>query len=487
MIPLTGILLGIGFIFPYLWWLSILGVMLLLQFVVTHTLKTACFGAFSMWCIKASCSLLWLGSSYPLDWLHIPSVTAQVGLISFYWLSASLWLGGGGVLFALGVRFLYTKTFIPHLIFYAVVPFLWLTSELVSAAVFSLFALGPGSFIQSYFSFGQLGYLLGVTQLGLYLAGFGGVYGLTLVIASLGTIFWYVVLQKLYKVSRALVISTVALVIIFSYQYHPVYQSKNITVQSINTEFSSVMLGLPGGFEEKTAVLQRALTESLLQPADYVLLPEDSRYFSSVFGDISPVALASRFEFAQGNTDTIVIDSSRLDLVDGQTVLRAQVYDGKAKVVYQFDKQYLVPQGEYVPHLYGSILRALGFGPAVDAISLDSSYRPGPLLQNDTMPSYLPGILFCFESVRPTGVTSLVENRALPFVAHPISHGWFHTPKLLWQQLDVMLAIQARFSGVPIVSAGNMATGKLYLPNGVIELGKVVRKEKLYQLQEFNF
>ncbi len=485
---LAGGLLGIGFIVPSLWWLCIVGIILVLHQVVSiNKTATACAFAFGAWSIKSACALVWFWSAYPLDWLSIPSLFAQYSVISFYWLTSSLWLGSGGVFFALGVRYLYRVPVVPKFIWYLTIPFLWLLGELVAALVFSLFTMGPGSFIQSYFSFGQIGYLLGVTQFGLWLAGGWGVYGLTILLVYVSVVFWYLIKQKYIKQVTFFTFGGICLISIFSHFYHPQYQSQNLTVQTINTQFSSVMLGLPGGLETKTAVLEEALTTALTYPTDYILLPEDSRYFSSVFGDVSRVALASRFEFTHGSTSAVIIDSSRLDLQGGQTVLRAQIYDGRAKVIHQFDKQYLVPQGEYVPYFYGSIMRLLGFGSAVDSIARDSSYSPGPLQQDSFLPTYVPGVLFCFESVRPSGVVTLTEARQIPFVVHPISHGWFHTPVILWRQLDVMLQMQARVSGVPIVSAGNMVSGKLYLPTGEIVIGEVQAAGEQYVLRQFNF
>lgn len=97
------------------------------------------------------------------------------------------------------------------------------------------------------------------------------------------------------------------------------------------------------------------------------------------------------------------------------------------------------------------------------------------------------GVLFCFESVRPDGVIELSNTRHLPFIAHPISHAWFHTPRVLWHQLDIMLKIQARQSGLPIVSAGNMTEGKLYLPDGTVHQGEVIGEGKYYTLRLYRF
>jgi hypothetical protein len=108
-------------------------------------------------------------------------------------------------------------------------------------------------------------------------------------------------------------------------------------------------------------------------------------------------------------------------------------------------------------------------------------------MQTTALPEYVPGVLFCFESVNPQGVMAVKNSRQVEFIAHPISHGWFRTPTIFWRQLDVMLQVQARYSGIPIVSAGNMVTGKLYLPSGEIQTGNVVGGGDYYTLRQFIF
>jgi apolipoprotein N-acyltransferase len=479
----AGVLLGIGFIVPMLWWVSFFGMAFLLKQVASiKSTKLSCRMTYIAWSVKSAFALAWFWYGYPLDWIAIPSAIAQIAVICFYWLTSAAWLGFGGVFFALAARYLINKIPKAQYLLYLVLPLLWLLGELVASAIFSFFTLGPGSFIQTYFSFGQVGYLLGGTQLGLFLAGIAGVYGLTMAVTGIGVIGWQLFERRHTTGMYQAGIGLCMVLLGFSFFYHPHYQTQNITINAINTEFDSVMLGQSGGFELKTEILDEALRASLGYPAEYILLPEDSRYFSSFYGTVSPKALVSQFEFINGSTSAVIIDSGREELENGQTVLRATIFDGQAKTVHQFDKQYLVPQGEYVPYLYGAVMRLIGFGEAVEGIALDSSYSPGSLQQTGSLPGYIPGVLFCFESVRPDGVTSLTKKRAVPFIAHPISHGWFHQPTLMWQQLDVMLTIQARYSGVPIVSAGNMTQGKAYLPNGEIQKGEKMSSGKLYQV-----
>jgi apolipoprotein N-acyltransferase len=149
-------------------------------------------------------------------------------------------------------------------------------------------------------------------------------------------------------------------------------------------------------------------------------------------------------------------------------VIRASVIDFASHAVYQSDKQYLVPQGEYMPHLYNLLFRQIGLGPALDILYPIMSFQPGPLVSQQDWSSNIPGVLFCFESIDPLAVRRLMSERTPPFIAHILSHAWFHNPILFWQQTDQMLRVQAVWNQITIVSAGNYGPSKAYLPNGQI-------------------
>ena len=107
-----------------------------------------------------------------------------------------------------------------------------------------------------------------------------------------------------------------------------------------------------------------------------------------------------------------------------------------------------------------------GFGDVAKKLQERFTYVPGPEPSQAQFAAHVPGILFCFESADPVAVKRLLAQRPVPFIAHPISHAWFHESELLWKQQDVMLKMQALWSGVPIVSAANMAKGALYTKEG---------------------
>ncbi len=485
---LTGVLLGIGFIVPVLWWIGVIAIMCSLYTLKTSSsYKQAITLLVTIWWIKSLCSLSWYVSIYPIEWLEIESQTMQIILLTLYWFTSSLWLSLGGIVLAVVGRFLYIQNYISTVIWYCLMPGVWLLCELLSGVTFALFSYGPGSIIDSYFvSFGMVGYLLGTSSVGIWLAAFAGVYGLTIFVVCVACCLLFLVQAKKYTALILCVIVVVLMNLWCSWQ-KPLYRSRDITVLSIDTQFDATLLSTVKGEQFKNNTVAVAVNSAVSLSPSFILLPEDSRYLYAQFDSRYPKQAMSMFQFSHQNTETILIDTGRHVTEEGVTVLRANIFDGISKQLWQFDKQFLVPQGEYVPYLYNWFFTSLGLQSAMKDIVRASSYQPGPLIQSASLPDYVPGVLFCFESSSPTGVPTLQNNRSLPFVAHPISHAWFYMPKILWQQLDVMLLIQARFSNLPIVSAGNMATGKLYLPNGEIQSGEIIEWGDRYLLREFKF
>ncbi len=484
----AGIFLGIGFIVPSVWWLSLVALVWSLYCIKTSTSYTQLINLlFITWWIKSVCSLSWYVSIYPIQWIDIPNHAYQILLLLAYWGTSSIWLALGAVVLAIIGRFIFLQKNIPEYFKYCLMPIAWLISEIFSGVTFAIFSYGPGSILDAYFvSQGMVGYLLGTSSLGVWLAAVAGVYGLSFLLISAAS--FILLLLEIKRIKYVLIFFVVVTILsVWSANRTLIYNNVGVTVISVDTQFDVGLLNHSDKQQVKISTMRTAVDTAVELAPTFVLLPEDSRYLSSQYDSLYPNQAMSRFLFTHKNTETILIDSGRHEAENGSTVLRANVFDGVSKKMWQFDKQYLVPQGEYIPYLYQAIFFILGYNSDVAEIAKNSAYRPGPLLQTAALPPYIPGVLFCFESISPTGVLQLTQARNLPFVAHPISHAWFHNPTVLWQQLDVMLQIQARHSGVPIVSAGNMSTGKLYLPTGVIEPGAVIKVGDRYQLREFKF
>jgi hypothetical protein len=464
---LSGVLLGAGFIFPILWPLGILGIAYFIYLAQQgETFKKVMVGGFVAWSIKSLAALLWFLWVYPIDWLTFLGDKPQLFIVTFYWATYSLWLGAGGVFVAAAVKQLFRK--ISNKLFLTfLIPAAWVSGELIGSLFFSLMSYGDGGAITSALSFGYVGYLLAQHEWFIWLSRIYGVYALsfTAVLLALGYLWSvkYLILKKRYLAPFVFILFWVSGYIPFisltenADEYYSVF--------TIDTTFPVIESGTYEGKKEKTTQLDEAMSTALTFEPDYILLPEDTRYFDQS----APTAQEkAKFQFLHANPKTIIVDTGRV-VVDGRAVLQSFTFNGLENTVDVSQKRYLVPQGEFMPYLYAKFLQTVGYGSAVEKISKDISYTVGSLTSQAKAASSTPGILYCFESVSPWGVRQIMKERGeVPFIAHPISHGWFNEPKILWKNLDSMLRVQAMWNQQYIVSAGGHVEGKVYTPQGKI-------------------
>ena len=463
---LSGILLGISFIYPVLWILGLFGAALFFWCVKnTQNLKTALIGGGLAWCVKSllAVSLFW--SVYPINWLEISFGNAEVFIVGVYWFTVAFFLSFGGVAVA-GAGYLLLRA-LPVKAGFVWFPILWVLGEIMSALSFSLWTFGPGATVNSVYSLGYLGYIFGQHEIFLSLASIAGVYGLSALGALLGYGLWY--LYSTMPRQRAGILMLVFVLLLWGTRGEVGVEkaseenTNETTVAIIDTRFGDDWLKIENREEHKRTQVAEAVAAALLLEPDYILLPEDSRFTNT---DLGIDRSYNFFRFNNSDPETVVIDSGRTALPGGVFTQRAYIYDGQSKRGWITDKQYLVPQGEFMPYFYSASLRVIGLGAMSNTLERRFTYVPGPEKSQAELPSIVPGILFCFESADPRASLRLIKERNVPFIVHPISHAWFHESEILWQQQDVMLKMQALWSGVPIVSAANMAQGALYTQAG---------------------
>lgn len=458
---LAGLCLGVSLVHIFFWPLVFVGGVLSIYIFYNADSKRA---AVIVGCIigttKMAIVLSWGLTTHPLEWVGVDAPLIEFVLICLYWLPSAVALGSGMAALGYLSYWLFHKRY-HFVIMLLSVATLWVLAEVVGAIVFSVFMLGPGSTINANFSFGHTGYALVSHQVFFEFAALLGVYSLSFVVGLVSILLYYV-----YQYSwRWRHVFVGVLLVSSMIPIGSVYGTSSSTdVAVVGTELSFTMKEL-SSIEEAQDQLLQALHTVAEVPSEYVVFPEDAGLLNSFVTTDSEL----RYLTELGDTPRVYVDSGRLD-IEGETVLRAYVYDTRAGEVYEFDKQYLVPQGEYLPFVYRGFIRSIARDHEVlQDLEEDITYRPGISQTVLSLPSYAPAVLFCFESVAPFGVRRAIGDRTeVPFVAHIVSHAWFEEPQTLWNQLDAMLLTQAKFNSVPIIEAANMAPSKVYYPDGSI-------------------
>jgi apolipoprotein N-acyltransferase len=467
----SGLALGIGFVVPALWVLALPGVWLFVRAVLeAQKTKIVFLGGFLSWFIKMFLVLSWGVSIYPIDWFMVPLPGQGIYGIAFYWIVGSLLLSFGGLVLA-GVIRLFKNSSENKL--WLSLPFLWIMAEVISAYFFSIITWGPGSYLNAAYSYGFVGYLLAEHPVLLMFAKWGGVYALSIVLV--GMVGLGIFLYKKYGLVSGFALLLIAAGYLVS---SPSYSNGEKTVAIVETEFNSQLNRGDRVSERKDKVVE-ALDAALLTESKYIVMPEVSQYSNLGLG---PEGAYQMFRFQNKDPKVVLVDSGQAMTAEGDLIVRATLIDGEAKAAWQFDKQYLVPQGEFIPSLFTGILKILGGSEMANTLRDNFNYVPGPIKSQSAIPENLPRVLFCFSSADPTAVRELVDGAEVPFVAHVTSHAWFREAVTLWQQQSAMLKVQAVWSGVPIVQSANMGPSMVYLPNGTSYRPEVVAEGELWRV-----
>ena len=241
--------------------------------------------------------------------------------------------------------------------------------------MFSIMTYGPGGTVGVGFSFGMVGYLLGQHELLLQTASLAGVFGMTIAIVALavfGLFLWERQQKMLLGVFGVLLLVSSNISITDTVTH----ADEVHTISTVNTEIPRDWWHTATGTAVIRAVQTEAVTAALRTNPDYLILPEDSRFIPQQDQFLQQVFLA---DLLQGH-DTIMVDSGRTQ-ADDQVVQQSVVYDPAAQQTYHSHKNYLVPQGEFLPYFYAFFLHITGNGTAVDFLQNQLAYRPHKQIQ----------------------------------------------------------------------------------------------------------
>jgi len=466
---LSGVLIGCAAAFAPLWWCVIPGVALLYTGIWrTSSYTTATVYSLIVGFLKAGVAVSWLLAAYPADWLGGASRFEQLVVIVGCWLGTLLSVGVGYAFVGISVRAMKTHSTVVRGICFAAA---LLISELIGSLGFSIYTYGNGGVLNVNFANSYVGFALAYHSLLKHVAVVWGVYGLTVLVALISYGLALLTLRA-KTASRRVCIAAVFLVCIYLTGILPDSSTpaQGTAVAAVGTAFDSFVSFTDSELAHEQRVLGSGIEEALQAGAATVVLPEDAR-FGNIQDETKLYQHLTQMSHAPG---AIIVDSSRTDVSQTSAVTRAYIYDIDAHHTYQVDKQFIVPMGEYLPYLHTEAIRALGG----EEFFANMTHIPGTASLDANTPQRIPNVLFCFEG----GATGLVQSKVAAhqstLMAHPVSHGWFHHPYILWNEERQMLIVQALYAHTAILQAGNNAPTELYRADGSTSLGSIIATHK---------
>lgn len=484
----SGLVVGLSLSVPAFWWIVFPGVLLfLVAFKNTESLKQAVLGTGVTFIIKAAITTSVFLSVYPILWIDLNIGFLEPLLVSGYWLLTTVAIGASGFLVGLVLWWLWHFTSRRPYLFALGFPLVWLGGEVFGSFLYSLVFLGEFTTLNIVNSVGYVGYAMAGQLTYIAAATLGGVYALSLLVLIL-TVAWWVILERWRWSVGIGVFGLFMFFSILTQNYCLLCTSDSTpldtSVALVDTTFGGSNYYQRADKDEYQArQIHEAVQAALRLKTDFILLPEDTRFTPET---IDPQAVYNRFRFLNQDPNTVLIDSARVVLPGGGSSLRAVFYDGINKNTAVFDKQYLTPLGEYTPYIFSLGLNLIGLQATVSRLESSLGYRPGPVSSQAELARELPGVLFCFEGLDPRGIKKILTDNPRNFIVYPISHAWFHHSSLLQRQFEAMIRVQVVWSGVPVVSAGNMVPGAYFTPTGKIITPPLMDSGERWQIKVVN-
>ena len=241
------------------------------------------------------------------------------------------------------------------------IPAAWVVSEYFRAIFFSIVSLGPTGRIGAYWSYGDLGYILGLTPL-TYLGRLGGVYFLSFIAVFIVVLAIRTHRLKSYRVSIYLV-CILFVVTFLCWKLYANANGKTINVTALS--YKSVEYPLIQSDVAKPLIDQRPQ-----KSPDVVVLPE----YSGFYMDDSKNNDQKLRTFMK---DKGIVIQSRREIKNSFNKNMLVFVAPNGLLLNQQQKWFTVPSGEYVPYVYQVLLAYAGQGQLLLDFRNQKSVLPG--------------------------------------------------------------------------------------------------------------
>lgn len=464
---LGGILLGVGFIVPALWWTSLLAFAPFLYAISRAGSRWRIFALGALFGFVAYglsfYTVFW--STLPLGWLGITQTWFAVFAVFLIWFmtTAGFALAMGG--FAIFVRWCGLSSWMALL----GVPSAWVLADWLGMWIFSIHTLGPHSILGANFSMGSFGYLLADDAALIQGAWFGGMYALNFEVAFVGALIFLLLRARSTHERVAFGAATLALVCVWGGMHLFISSldatkagDKALSVAAVSTQTPDVLY--PTAEQEQSRFDAEAASIANIHDADLIALPEGSGFLESLHR--SPV-LSARTVFARAGRGAppVVVDSVSLRETDGKLYSRTEYYDGTTGRSTFAYKRYLMPFGEQLPYFYRFVSYALGQGDTIRRILGSRGFSFKEVAHPVSVHSIPVSTLLCSEAMSPTFYREQAERGAQVFV-NISSHAWFHRTYNMYIQALHIDQVRAAENRRWLVEAGNVVPSFIIDPYG---------------------
>lgn len=370
-------------------------------------------------------------------------------LISYLVLAFSLSLG-----FAL-FGLLYSKLGIKPSSRSAIVllPTIWVICEWLRSWPYSVPAIGQNSTIGHGSNFGDLGFAVSVTPLG-YAGRLIGLYGLSFMVVAFNLALFRL-LQRRWKMPAA-VIPAVLLLAAAGYLIYAQPNGKTVNVGALQTGSDTKM---PKN-ANYLAYLDR-LDNRLGERFDLLVLPESSGLFEG--NNINTSRDVAVGLMADTNSPII---TSRDRREPGKKFNTLTAYNSTGEILYQRDKQFLIPIGETLPYVFSYVYKQLGNVDDINTLLASRETARGLLPDSPYEAGGLKiGSAVCSAVIRPDLYRKQVSEGA-ELLTNSSSLSMFGKSSLFYQQYKQMGRFIAVSNARPFAQATNGGYSTILDHNG---------------------
>ncbi len=388
----------------------------------------------------------WIMQTEPGRWTGLIGWLSITLLILTYMLF-SLILSLGFVLFGIGwvklkIRFEQKRVFL-------ILPALWVVCEWLRGWIFSIISIGPDSLMGPHWNFGNLGFAASVTPL-VFIGRFVGLLGISFTVVAINLcIYWLI--QKRWKLPVIILASIFLLTLTSWYVY------KTPTGPSINA------LALQFGVNQNREIGSIDYHNYLatIQPKeklDIIVLPEYSSIFENDQKQADTLALSKLVR----NSDTPII-TSRQTTKNGKSFNTVTVYKNDSSIIYEHDKNFLIPVGEAMPYAFSI---PLALSKKDDVVKIREVSKGSTDAQVYRTNGIVVGSQACSGAITPELYRNLVKSGAV-VVTNSASLSIFETSQSYHNQAQQMARFMAVANARPFVQATDGSYSFVLSSNGV--------------------